>query len=345
MSKATTRDIAKMAGVSQSTVSVVLSDKPSVSISQETRSRVLAAARQLDYAPRAKPKRHTQIGILVPTLSNLFYPYLVQSLMMHAQSMDVRTCVINTMRDASLEAYHISPSGLANLDGILYTYTPMADRLPAGVPAVVMGEKVERISVDFVSLDGQKSGRLMAEHLLGLGHTQVIYISGPMENVSLSRKRRWEGIYATFAERGLSEGIVPLEYKTEKEILSAAYEYVAGKELVAEALRSQIPFTAVIAVNDMTAVGALSALNEAGLRVPDDVSLCGFDNIILSQFTQPALTTVDLLAEHRGRVALGILLDRIRRDPSDSPTIRAAYEPVLIPRASTRKLVKKETNA
>ena len=91
MSKATTRDIAKLAGVSQSTVSVVLSDKPSVSISAQTRSRVLEAARQLNYVPRAKSKQHTQIGILVPTLSNLFYPYLVQSLMMHAQAMDVRT--------------------------------------------------------------------------------------------------------------------------------------------------------------------------------------------------------------------------------------------------------------
>ena len=344
MSKATTRDIAKLAGVSQSTVSVVLSDKPSVSISAQTRSRVLEAARQLNYVPRAKSKQHTQIGILVPTLSNLFYPYLVQSLMMHAQAMDVRTCVINTMRDASVEAYHISPGSLANLDGSLYTYTPMAARLPEGIPAVVMGEKDERFAVDFVSLDGQKSGRLMAEHLLALGHTQVIYISGPMENVSLSRKRRWEGISAAFAEHGLSEGIVPLEYKTEKEILSAAYEYVAGKELVVEALRSRIPFTAVIAVNDMTAVGAMSALTEAGLRVPDDVSLCGFDNIILSQFTQPALTTVDLLAEHRGRFALDILLDRIRDQSDSSPTIKVAYEPVLIPRASTRKLEKKEKN-
>jgi LacI family transcriptional regulator len=339
MPKVTTMDIARAVGVSQSTVSFVLNGKTSAAISPGTREKVLLKAEELGYNfkkwNRAEAEKTVTIAVLVPTLSNIYYPFLLQNIEFYAKENGITCLIINTIRGEQIENYY-NYIRLNPIDGLLYLYAPEI-KIPINIPAVIIGEKDPRQAVNTVSLNSVMAGRILAKHLVDMGHNKIAYLTSPLNRTTLARKNRLEGIRGFMKESGFDNNLKVYEEKNEVEEMSIAYDYQCGRILADKLLKRYKNVTAIIGVNDMTAVGALSMLYEKGLRIPDDMAVAGFDNTLFSTVVTPQLTTVDQMAFHASKLGLDILLEKIKKRELDSRTINVEYEPNLIVRASTKK--------
>lgn len=337
MAKITSKDVAKQAGVSQTTVSFVLNNRADASISPETRKRVLEAARALGYSiqPRTPRKRPISLGLMVPTLSNMYYPFLLQHIEIEAKSRGLNVIIMDILRNAENEAHYFDYIENGIVDGILALFTPRMN-VPKEWPVVIVSECQPGTLTDTLSLNSYKAGYVMADHLLSLGHKDIAYISSPFSNITSARKYRLEGIHACLSEVGLNDRITVLTETAEHEINDTAYEYNCGYELTRELLRRNSKATAIIAVNDTTAAGCMLALQEAGVRIPHDMAVAGFDNLLIAKMLQPQLTSVDQMASHACRVALDMLLEKISNPNLDSLPVKMEYQPHLIVRGSTQ---------
>ncbi len=341
MKKATSRDVAKLAGVSQTTVSFVINNTPNVSVSEETRKKVLYAARELNYVPNSfakglKTKKSKLIGLIVPTMINPFYPMLAQKIQEYASAKGYSVLLCSTNRIPEKEQEYLELLVEKSVDGIIYTFTPhflsKVTRLSQQIPIVLVGEKSDKINLNTISLNGFRSGQLVAQHLVELGHRKIAYIMSPVTTVSLARVKRLEGIRATLREHGLENGLI---------VRTASYdgfnegklEIEAGYQLASELIR-ETDITAIIGVNDMVALGVVSCiLNEGKLRIPDDISVCGFDNIYLSDMIRPKITTVDYFTIYQCKLAVDMLIENPSNDFTD--VLKVENEPRLIKREST----------
>lgn len=349
MKKPTSQDVATLAGVSQATVSLILNNSDKISFSNETRERVLAAARQLDYhlAPRkrqhARKKESQMLLVLTPTLTNQFYSELIQAVEEYADTLQYRVIVCNTFRKPDLEKYYLDTFATSSVDGIIYTFLPsfprLVEQISATTPAVIIGEKRDDLAVCSIELSNITAGALLAEHLYQLGHRKLAFISTPFNQFTMAREQRLEGIRRQLESHGVKGG---LEVRVADGLPEAdtqgdgiPYEYALGRQLTAELLRQKSKATALIGVNDMTALGALNELFAQGLRVPRDYSVCGFDNIFSARVTTPALTTIDHHLRTRCQAAVDMV---ISRSPSFIPkpyVNKIEYTPQLIVRGST----------
>ncbi len=337
MGTPTTRDIARLANVSQSTVSLVLSGKEGVSISEQTRARVLQASRDLGYArSRPRPKQDSPtVALLAPTLSNPYYPFLLQNIQLYASSLGIQTLILNTLRDLNSGSQALKALSRCQVDGVLCLHVPNFP-LPERLPVVIVSEKNPGSPNLTVSLNSYTAGYMMADHLLSLGHERIAYITGPFENITNSRKNRYNGIAARMAESGLDKYLTILMDDEESELWDTAFEFNSGRALAERLLRSKQDITAIIAVNDMTAAGCMSTLQETGIRVPSQIAVCGFDNLLISRMLRPQLTSIDQMAYHGSKMGLNLLLDKIHNAQNgDELTVHVEYEPKLFVRGST----------
>ena len=335
MGKVTSKDVAQLAGVSQTTVSFVLNKRSSASISPETTEKVLRAAKALGYAiPRREHKKHPiTLGLMVPTLSNMYYPFLLQHIEIEAKARGIHVIILNILRDSKNEAAYFEYLRNGTVDGILALFMPQTD-IPKELPVVIVSENQPGTLTDTLSLNSYQAGYMLADHLLKLGHRDIAYISSPLSNITSARKYRLEGIHACFSEVGLEHRIQVLAETAEQEIHDTAYEYDCGYSLTKRLLAQHTSATAIVAVNDTTAAGCISALQEAGLRIPQDMAVAGFDNLLIAKILQ--LTSVDQMASHACRVALDMLIEKITRPHASVLPIKMEYMPQLIVRASTQ---------
>lgn len=355
--KPTSTDVAALAGVSQTSVSLILNGSRKTAFSEQTRQRVLEAARQLGYQLPAQHARKKSaddgclILVLTPTLANQYYSELIQTLEDYADSQGFRLLVCNTFRKRELEKYYLEQFSDRNVSGIIYTFLPSfpdeVGQLASRIPLVLIGEKREELPICSIELSNQRAGAMLADHLLGLGHRHATFISTPMGQTTLARKQRLEGLRQRFLEYGRQTGA-----ETSVEILvaqdgreedgrggSMPFEYAIGARLAHELLARPHNTTVLVGANDMIAIGVLSVLHEKGLRVPEDYSVCGFDNIFTSSIMTPPLTTID----HRLWVRCRSAIDQIiRQNDQESGTNKGAvmadkieYAPQLIVRGST----------
>ncbi|WP_433431262.1 LacI family DNA-binding transcriptional regulator [Nonomuraea sp. CA-141351] len=323
-------DVARLAGVSNQTVSRVLNERPNVR--EETRERVLEAIRQLDYRPNlmarglVRQQAHT-IGV-ISFDSVLFGPASTLLGIGRAaraagygvtiatpESFD-RGSIVEAMADLTSHTV----AGVITVFASQAAATSALHSLPEGLPAVAV-EAAPDESVPAVRIDQVEGVRMAVEHLLRLGHSTVWHVSGPRER--MDAQARIEAWRATLEQAGRSvPRVVPGDW-------SAESGYQAGLEL---AERSGV--TAVFAANDHMALGLLRAFNERGIRVPDDVSVVGFDDIPEAGYLIPPLTTVRPDHEEVGRRAVEVLLrqmDGQDDDADDAPHV----VPALVRRAST----------
>lgn len=179
MKKATSQDVAALAGVSQATVSLILNNSSKITFSSETRERVLAAAQQLNYHLPARKKASAQAGsrmllVLTPTLTNQYYSEIIQTIEQYADSLDYRVIVCNTFRKPELEKFYLNTFVDAHVDGIIYTFLPsfprLVEKIADTLPTVLIGEKQDELSVCSIELRNVAAGALLAEHLCQLGH-------------------------------------------------------------------------------------------------------------------------------------------------------------------------------
>lgn len=355
--KPTSNDVAALAGVSQTSVSLILSGSAKVSFTEETRAKVLDAARQLGYQPPARRVRKKNdngsklILVLIPTLANQYYSELVQTLESYADSRGFRVLVCNTFRKRELEKYYLEQFSDNRIIGIIYTFLPSfpdeVARLSARVPLVLIGEKREELPICSIELSNQKAGTMLADHLYMLGHRHAAFISTPMGQTTLARKQRLEGLkqrFQEYAQRDKVETSVEvLVAQDNREEDGAAggvpYEYAIGARLTRELLARPHRATALVGANDMVAIGVASVLREQGWKIPEDYSVCGFDNIFSSSIVTPPLTTIDHRLWARCRSAVDLIVEHNGREAGvDTSAVMAdkiEYAPQLIVRTST----------
>lgn len=339
--KVTMNDVAKIAGVSQATVSFVLNNAP-ISISQSVRDRVMAAVKETGFVPRKKAKNYANdqqsaIALFIPNSSNFYYMELEKNITHFAEAKGYHIIVINTNRSQSDEMYYLRflTSHNSMVAGIIYGFTPSnaaIERMAESeIPFVVVGEMNQNPQVDLVTLDSVQSGSIVAQHLLDLGHTELAFITSPTNSITLSRKRRLNGIQEAISGKG---SVTVLCSGSETEAKYANYELQIGYELTKGYFQGRAAHaTAFIGANDMIAFGIFKALHELKIRIPDEVSVCGFDNILFADLTTPSLTTVDLCTHWRCGVAIDILHNKIQNLYLTPSIVNCS--PVLIQRDST----------
>lgn len=351
MKKVTSTDVARLAGVSQATVSMVLNNKIGPSFSEETKNKVLDAARQLGYilpAQNTAAADKNLLAVFTPTLSNPYYTQLTSSIEKYALSQGYKILLCNTSRNREFESYYLDYFSKSKVAGIIFTFVPsypqLVEQIALSIPIVLIGEKTDELTIPSIELNNVKAGIIMGEHLLSLNHTHFAFFSTPFNNVSLARRQRLEGLRQAIREAGLEDNlsIFSGDHMNESDSSSTPFEYEIGYTLTGQFLQEHNPATALIGVNDMTALGIIGRLSEHGLRVPDDFSVCGFDNIFVSSVSIPSITTIEHHLHLRGRAAVDMILSKQSERARKGAVIQIVpqvnkieYEPQLLIRNST----------
>ncbi len=311
----TIKDVARAAGVSVSTVSHVLSgNRP---ISEGTRKRVLETIAHLGYRPNRLAqglvsKNSGSIGLLVPDLANPFFNSIAEAMEITAHASRYSVILCNTNLDPEREADYLSVLLSQQVDGLLYfpgTRVPNAALLKAadaGVPVVVVDERIDNLCGVFV--DNFDGGRQVGVYLRELGHRSALFLGGPEGLPTVVD--RLDGLRAGFLDPQAPEAHLSLrfgEYRAKD-----GYEaiYACAREGMFDPHTPQRP-TAVVAANDLIAIGALRALRELHINVPRDCSLVGFDGIELTTLITPSLTTVQQPFNQIAASAVRLLLSQI----------------------------------
>jgi LacI family transcriptional regulator len=308
----TSIDIARHAGVSRTTVSFVLNHAPGVR--QATRDRVLRAAAKLGYVPNSAARmlvsgRSNTLGLLISRLDLLqvdaFIPRLLYGIERICNDFGYKLLVDAVDEDSNTNAYLDLAHG-KRIDGLIVLNPRADDRglvqlIEKGFPLVIVGSighpKENSVSTDFL-----RGGRLATDHLVSLGHRRIAHISfAPLSYVD-ERARYW----------GYREALKKARIRFDKMLLATGdFSSESGFDAMRRLLRSDMLPTAVFVGNDTIAIGAMAAIRAAGLNVPDDISVVGFDDLQFAAFSNPALTTVRVpgseLGEHAARAAIELL--------------------------------------
>jgi LacI family transcriptional regulator len=291
----TIRDVARESGVHISTVSRTFS-APHL-VNPDTRSRVLACAEQLGYRPNRAARalitgRTYNIGLIVADIANPFFPPLIKAAESQARKHDHHIFVADTNEDPAVEEELVRALA-KQVDGVLVVSPRMSntliEQLSREVPLAVVNRQIT--GIPGVVMDVAQGARLAIEHLVALGHVDIALVSGPRGSWT-SREIRRSASAATHRKLTVIGPNPPTE--------------VGGLAVAEEVLRAGA--TAVLAYNDLMAIGLIEGLFAAGARVPQDVSVVGIDDIMLSRLTRPKLTTVATPTAAAGRAAVDMLL-------------------------------------
>ena len=325
--RATIDDVAARSGLSTATVSRVLSG--SVPARPETRERVLAAARELDYRPsgvaRALKRQETRtLGLVITDITNPFYPQIVRAVEAAAHARGYGIVLADGGNDPARELEHIDRLVERRVDGIVVASSRMtrrhADRLHAtAVPVVLVNDSVPGSGLPTITTAHRIGARMATAHLVALGHTRIGHIGAPADQASAALRRN--GVRDALRAARLGDPLVAIGDGT-----------VAGGSAAAEALVAA-GVTGIVAYNDLMAIGALRALRRGRVVVPGRVSVIGFDDIEMAAWTEPPLTTMRQPTATLGSWAVERLVAALAGEP-DQPD-RAALVPELIVREST----------
>lgn len=328
--RATAHDVAARAGVSQPTVSLVLSGNPKARVAASTRARVLRAAEELGYRPNLLAqglvrRRSFALGVVVPDLGNPFFSAVVSG----AEKVASREGYAVFLCEAgeTPPEQHLDALKSRQIDGVILDAIGVAALPPetlAGLNVVLVDESVDELP-GIVS-DAEHAGELAARHLLSLGHQRLSYI-GPAIDTRAFRLR----------ERGFARVLREAGIKIESEGWRRAPATVSGgMQAMRAILALRLRPTAVFCANDLIALGALKACATARVQVPRDVSIVGCDDIELAQLVTPELTTIAIPARELGARAARLLIRQLNSEPGGPPPKAARPLPVrLVVRGTT----------
>ncbi|MCL4559455.1 MAG: LacI family transcriptional regulator [Chloroflexi bacterium] len=311
-------DVAERAGVSVSTASRALTGHPDVSA--QTRKQVLGASQELGYRPSLLAQslvlgRTSTIGLLVSDIANPFYPALAKSIEDAASNFGYIVVLCNTDDDPPRSLKYLDRLIAQGVDGIIHASVGEDEKhlslaSQAGVPVVVLNRRPRLLrDVDVVISDNQKGAEEIVTHLLELGHRTIGHIAGPE--------------YATLCEDRLAGYRRALEKKgipfNPELVVRSKFTHEAGAQAVQELLQREPRTTAIFAVNDVVALGAMDALLERGLEIPRQISLVGFDDIEISRSPTVQLTTVRQNLVEMGRLGVMQLVDAMSNPETHQP--------------------------
>lgn len=304
----TIKDVAKQAGVSLSTVSYVLND--SGPVAADRRARVLEAVRALGYLPNEaarnlKRRSVATVGLVIPDLVNQYFAMIAEGVEQAASEKDVLVVFCTPEATGETESWNSRLLRSQRLDGLIYlsganTRMNSLLELTQVGPVVLVDEKLPGFNLPCVVSQNRQGAREIAAHLTSLGHERLAILGGPPE--LWTSEQRLSGYREAIAAAGMDPDSVPL--------LNGDYRMDSGEQLAAEVLRrpERDRPTALICANDLMAIGALSYCRRAGLRVPEDVSVVGFDDLPIASLLTPSLTTVRQPARLLGMEAVKLLL-------------------------------------
>ncbi len=320
-------DVARAAGVSRALVSLVMREQPNVS--DERRRRVLDAADRLGYRPNAMARslasrRTRTVGVLLDDLRNPFFAEIAGGVEQLASELGYQLLLGAGGRSARRERAAVATLLEYRVDGIILVSPRMPRPEIAAAasesPLVIVGRQIRGVGADFVLIDEAHGTSLVLDHLIELGHEQIAHVDGGRGAAGPQRRAAY--VCGMQARRlGRQVQVVPGDF-TEDAGMNAASKLVADGKLP----------TAVFAANDMVAVGLLGGFDRAGVAVPGDVSIVGYDNTSIAHLAHVSLTTIDQPRNEVGRLALQLLLDRI---DNRRPDVLELTEPTLVVRSTT----------
>jgi len=327
----TIRDVAARAGVSVATVSRVVNRNPH-RVSPATRRRVLSAVQALGYraniiAQGLKQRRTRTVALIVPDISNPFYPAIARGIEDRAQEHGYAVLLCNTYEDLTRERVYLELLRTRMIDGLIFATVGSNTRhlrtlRREQLPVVLVARDVDGVPIDAVFVDNFRGELEATSHLIGLGHRRIVHIAGPASLRVASERRRG---YL----RALEAAGVPQQ---DAVVVEGDFSADGGREAVRTLLERNTGFTALAAANDLMAIGAMEVLRHAGRRVPDDVAVVGFDDITFASLVSPALTTVAQPKYRMGQLAMDRLLALM--DGADGRPKQLVLPPELVVRES-----------
>jgi len=334
---ASLRSLAEYLGLSPATVSVVMNDSPAAkAIPQRTKDRVQHAARELQYRPNffarsLSLKRGFTVGVILPEMSEGYASLVMSGIDDYLLREGYFYFVASHRNKPDLIQEYPQMLIERSVEGLIFLNTPVTR--PLSVPAVSISGHEKVKGVTEVVMDNDKATWLALEHLVRLGHRQIAFFKG--QPGSADTEHRWAGICRAASKLGIEirpELTVQLQgYSHQPEPSVPEEGYVYAQRLLAGRRR----FTALFAFNDVSAIGAIRAFRDAGLRVPEDVSVVGFDDVQAAAYLTPRLTTVRQPLRQMGELAAMHLLQRITSNGSGSFPSEIFVEPELVVREST----------
>jgi DNA-binding LacI/PurR family transcriptional regulator len=324
-------DVARLAGVSTATVSRALNDTGQ--IAPATRRAIEEAVKELGYrantiARSLVTKSTETIAFLLPDITNPFYAALVSGIQERVLERNYTMLLCTTDGDPEREEQYLNVLRAkqvdgALVDGLVLPPERIAHFVEDGFPIVCLDRDVDSRSVPLVQVDNRLGARMATEHLLSLGHTRIAHVAGA-EELRISEERV-AGYTEALAAAGLSAD--------PRLVVSGGFTDEGGHRATRQLLESGVTFSALFAANDLSAIGAVNAITELGRRVPQDVSVVGFDDVHLSRFASPPLTTIHQPAFEIAQRATEILIDLTHGRKARK--LRHLLEPTLVVRAST----------
>ena len=342
-------DVARKSGFSPSTVSIVLSDAPlSRYVAAKTKERIRKTAQALGYRPDVfarslRSRRSHSIGVLVFDISDPFCVLILRGIEKTLQSTSFLPILMDANHERKQFEGYLELLMERRVEGLIVVANWLFDEggLLEGLkdqhmPTVVVGRDVSEKNIGSVIVDNEAGGYLAIKHLYDLGHRQIAVIRGP--RMLSDSNRRWSGILRFAAEQGftLDEGLV----RELPGAIDPISGFEGGAQLTEDLLRSRQKFTAMVAFDDLTALGAIRALAGAGRRAPNDCSIIGFDDVPLAALSTPGITTIRQPMEEMGSAATTRLLEALREsgETKEVSTDLELLPPTLVLRDSTSSL-------
>lgn len=342
--KVTIKDIAQRANVSPASVSMILNGKSITRFSEETINQVYQIAYELGYEGKHARQSRNPVYIICPSIMNPYYATLIQSMEQEARSRGYRTVILTTYWDAETELSAMELARNQHAAGVIFSMIPqqpeLAVELNKTVPVVTVGDRKNDISLDTVDVNNYNAGRMVAQHLIELGHKHVAYVSTTLNSDHSARVRRCLGLQDEYLH-ACPEGDVKIfstEVSSNTELHVTDIEHAIGYQMTQKCLEEASEVTAIVAINDMVAYGAIDAVKDAGFKIPEDYSICGFDNIYPSSFDGVQLTTIEHAIVERGKGAFRLLAERLtpQKGLADTGAItRLEYKSSLVVRKTT----------
>jgi len=328
----TMKDVAKFAGVSTATVSHVINGTRYVS--DEVHARVLDAMEQCRYKPNAlarglRTKKTRTLALIIPDITNPFFTEFTRGFQDTADQKSFAVFVCNTDRQLSREKRFLEMMWQQQVDGVALNPSKvkvedLSHLLLADIPIVLIGTQIDHPDLDVVMVDAVQGSIDVVQYLYEIGHRRIGIVGGSRS--TSSGLLRYQGYCQGLKKYGLP---IDTQLITERE-----FTYDGGQKCMQELLSLPEPPTAVFATSDVMALGAMMAIEEAGLRIPDDISLVGFDDILEASRVRPKLSTVAQPIYQMGALSAEILLGRSEEE-EQSPRKRVVLQHKIIVREST----------
>ncbi|HXB72111.1 MAG TPA: LacI family DNA-binding transcriptional regulator [Candidatus Acidoferrales bacterium] len=307
----TIKDVARESGVNISTVSRALNN--GYGVNDQTREHVIAVAARLNYRPNRIARglvtgRSHSLGLIVSDIRNPFFAEVARGAEDAARTGSCDLVLCNSDLDADKQMQYVQSLLEKRIDGIMMNSVSMLNReqqaqlAASGVPIVLLNRSASNHTFSTVCADNESGGALAARYLLGLGHRKIAHLTGPRQHGNLSDRTR-----------GFVRALQSAKNPVQPIVLHGKFNFDGGTELTRKLLDEHPDVTAIFAANDVMAFGVVHAGLDRGIRIPEDLSLIGFDNIEFSVIVHPPLTTIHQPKYEMGYAAVDILL-RLARD-------------------------------